>query len=929
MELSENPTAVTAVQRGGSFRCCIKNGLPAGNMLLFPPVNDPSPMPLIPSPCRVLIYCLCYWSAVSHALAYNTLGPIWPQGSTIVMQLELGPSSVLLEDGSGTWNGSAANALAAWNPYMEVVQFDSVSDSQAPKAPDDGVNSVFFSNSVYGEGFGEDALAITLLFYDENQNLAAVEADVIVNNAFQYNSYRGPLKPGDPETRVYDIHRVFLHEFGHILGLAHPDEIGELVVAIMNSVVTDLDHLADDDIDGAVYLYGIKLFSGGESLRVGQPVNYQLSTNVPGVSYEATDLPPGLVLNSKTGVITGALSLSGRYDTAMATVHGLRTSVTNTLVFTASPDPPLNLRASFYWKANRVVMDESRHRAYVTISSPPSVAVLDTETLSLIKTIPTETEPFGMTISLDGKKLYVAQYKETDPGLIVIDLASFATLPSIPTPFRTFDIAAGSNNRLFITQLSSAGIAQIDATTGSVLAPFATNESLDGRLKISADLKTLFVAAVNYGPPYVFAVDVSGDTPVVLQQTPFNDYLGGIGDFKLSHDESFLCVPNDAIGAVKKLSSTDFTPPLGEFFVPNFGIGGEGATSGRAVEISPDDSTVFVTDLPGTFLGAASIDLFDSVTRKYLRSVDMPGFTPDSFTLDPNGQYLFAPSKDPQQVPQLRVYATGLPAPALHPPKPASLLNVSTRLQAQTGDNVPIGGFIISGKELKQVAVRGIGPSLPLDGAFADPMLSLYDGDGKLVASNENWNSTRASLLATGLAPTDEHEAAIVVNLAPGNYTAILSGMDNSSGVALVEVYDLTPDSDSAVANISTRGDVESGDNVMIGGFIIGADTPTEVLIRAIGPSLTQYGVAGALQDPVLELHGSDGEIIFSNDNWRSTQKSEITATGLAPTDDRESAILATLQPGSYTAIVRGQNSSTGVGLVEVYNLDAAAATSE
>ena len=174
----------------------------------------------------------------------------------------------------------------------------------------------------------------------------------------------------------------------------------------------------------------------------------------------------------------------------------------------------------------------------------------------------------------------------------------------------------------------------------------------------------------------------------------------------------------------------------------------------------------------------------------------------------------------------------------------------------------------------------------------------------------------------TGLAPRNEHEAATVVTLAPDAYTAIVQGANGGSGVALVEVYDLTPDGDSTLANISTRGQVESGDDVMIGGFVISDDQPTKILVRALGPSLEQNGISGALQNPNLELYGGDGDLIFTNDDWRSTQAAAIIATNLAPSDNRESAIIATLDPGSYTAIVRGQDNTTGIALVEIYNLD-------
>jgi hypothetical protein len=253
------------------------------------------------------------------------------------------------------------------------------------------------------------------------------------------------------------------------------------------------------------------------------------------------------------------------------------------------------------------------------------------------------------------------------------------------------------------------------------------------------------------------------------------------------------------------------------------------------------------------------------------------------------------------------------------------LLNISTRMQVLTGDNVLIGGFILTGSDAKKVIVRGIGPSLTsfgVPGALQDPFLELHDINGAIIATNDNWRDTQESEIeATGLAPTDNRESAIVMTLASdSNYTAILRGTNDTTGVGLVEVYDLDQTANSKLANISTRGFVDTGDNVMIGGFISGNGV-AKVIVRAIGPSLTSFGVPGALQDPTLELHDGTGAIIATNDNWRDTQESEIEATGLAPTDDRESAIVATITPGNYTAIVRGNNDTTGVALVEVYNI--------
>jgi hypothetical protein len=253
------------------------------------------------------------------------------------------------------------------------------------------------------------------------------------------------------------------------------------------------------------------------------------------------------------------------------------------------------------------------------------------------------------------------------------------------------------------------------------------------------------------------------------------------------------------------------------------------------------------------------------------------------------------------------------------------VVNISTRLQVETGDNVLIGGFIIQGNAPEVVIIRAIGPSTGIPGALQDPTLELHDSVGNVVF-NDNWRDSQQDLInATGIPPTDNRESALVIGLDPGNYTAIVAGSNSTTGIALVEVYDLGTASldisgSARLVNISTRGFVETGDNAMIGGFIIRGQT-TRVIGRAIGPSLGASGIQGALQDTVLEFHDGSGSLIFSNDDWRSTQEQEIIATGVPPTDDRESAIVANLVPSAYTAIVRGKNNTTGVALVEVYAL--------
>jgi dienelactone hydrolase len=253
-----------------------------------------------------------------------------------------------------------------------------------------------------------------------------------------------------------------------------------------------------------------------------------------------------------------------------------------------------------------------------------------------------------------------------------------------------------------------------------------------------------------------------------------------------------------------------------------------------------------------------------------------------------------------------------------------TLLNVSTRAQVLTGDSVLIGGFIITGNVAKTLVLRALGPSLAdagVPGVLADPTLALYDSSGALLQQNDNWTFPLPSyVVAAGLTPKDPAESLIATTLPPGSYTAVLQGTGGFTGIGLVELYDLDP-ANSRLSDLSSRGHVATGDQAMIGGFIIGGTQPTEILVRALGPSLTALGISGALPDPLLELHGSDGSLIADNDNWRDTQEAEIIATGIPPSDDKESAILNTLAPGNYTAIVRGVNNTTGVALVEVYNL--------
>jgi hypothetical protein len=288
-------------------------------------------------------------------------------------------------------------------------------------------------------------------------------------------------------------------------------------------------------------------------------------------------------------------------------------------------------------------------------------------------------------------------------------------------------------------------------------------------------------------------------------------------------------------------------------------------------------------------------------------------------TINGPGTYTFMLSADDA------VHAVAYDAVVVRVTGRSALANLSTRVQIGTGNSVAIAGFIVIGNAAKQVVMRGLGPSLAtvgVQGALSDPALELYDASGNLLATNNDWQQTQGQALRdANLAPSNDLESAILAALAPGAYTAILRGNGNATGIGLVEVYDLQTSASSKLANMSTRGLVGSGQNAMIGGTIVTGSDAARVLFRALGPSLAAVGISNAVSDPQLDLFDSNGSRISSNNNWKESQQTAITNAGLAPANDLESAIIADLAPGNYTAVVNSVNGAAGVALVEAYHL--------
>ena len=264
-----------------------------------------------------------------------------------------------------------------------------------------------------------------------------------------------------------------------------------------------------------------------------------------------------------------------------------------------------------------------------------------------------------------------------------------------------------------------------------------------------------------------------------------------------------------------------------------------------------------------------------------------------------------------------------------------NMRNISTRAKVGVDENVLIGGFVITGTGTKRLLIRALGSELAARGVptvLGDPFLQLYQGS-IVIAQNNTWNvqtipADVAAIQATPFAPTDIQEPALLARLGAGAYTVIVTGVAGTTGNSLIEVYELDTTDTAKLINISTRGSVGTVNDVMIGGFVVGGTTPKRVLVRAVGPSLAGFGVVNPLLNPALQIF-SGATPIAQNDDWGTApgggpnpDAAAITASGFQPTSAQESAVIMTLIPGAYTAIVRGVNSTTGVGLIEVYDLD-------
>jgi hypothetical protein len=500
---------------------------------------------------------------------------------------------------------------------------------------------------------------------------------------------------------------------------------------------------------------------------------------------------------------------------------------------------------------------------------------------------------------------------------------------------------------------SGAGIQLIDGSIGNVtkstIARGTSGEPGTGL--------TLFGASLNLSDSNILNNSVNGRARGVAIISAPNVAFGGLPDFEVSGIvQNSIFAGNNGLTAIYE-GDRDF-PPFnrmqlnGNTFLPTGTAFFNELTGPPKTVAELNDLTIRHAD--GTVIDKSLYDNFEGHSNTAAGAILMiPPTVPTSAapgeTLPLPAYVAYAATSPPTidgvvqandagiintSADGVHTMTVGGSSFATRPSPSAFAANISTRLPVGTDQNVLIGGFIIQGPGPKRIMVRAIGPSLNslLAGTLQNPVLELHDGSGALIASNDDWNTTLINALlptdqaiaiqASGLAPSHPNESAILATLNPGAYTGVVRGANNTTGIAVVEAYDLDPIQTSTLANIATRGFVQGGDNVLIGGFIYaGGVGQTNVVIRAIGPSLGQAGITNPLADPMLELFNSNGSSVASNDDWKnSPDTATLQRLGFQPANDSESAIVrGNLPRGAYTAIVRGKNGGTGVAVVEAY----------
>ena len=537
--------------------------------------------------------------------------------------------------------------------------------------------------------------------------------------------------------------------------------------------------------------------------------------------------------------------------------------------------------------------------------------------------VPTVIGPNGIVYTLNGGTLFALG------SLNGVDVALASSVPDVRTVVvgQSLTFTATVTNTGSSGSIPSGTVTFLDMTYHDltpVPATLASNVPLNASGQAAVTTSSLTAGNGFLGNHFITAIysgdaNFSGGSTTLVQKvhasasttTPTSSPNPSSGGQAVTFTATVASAPPGPT-----LPSGMVTFQEGATVLAQIPLNGAGTASFTTSNLSGGDHTITALYYSDTVFASSSGTTTQTV-------VGGPTPTPTPGVTPTPGELLPPPPSNPHRT----------PTPGVTPMPAAQAINLSTRMRVQTGDNVGIGGFIITGTAPKHVLLRAIGPSLTQSGVpnvLADPMLELHGPGTFVTITNDNWRDDpvqEALILATGIPPTNNLESAIDTTLNPGAYTAVVRGKNNTSGIALVEVYDLSQAVLAKLANISTRAFVSTGDNIVIAGFVLGSHNGDDrIVVRGIGPSLTAMGVANVLADPTLELRNSNGALLVANNDWQDNpaQAAELTAAGLAPTNNLESGIATVLPPGLYTALLAGLNNSNGIGLVEIYDRGAA-----
>lgn len=855
--------------------------------------------------CRLLVVAATCCVFTARVTAYSFTGTRWT-GSNATLHLQLGSTPAPLLDGATSWGAAAENALAVWNAQLASFRFGVQRDSTAAKAQGNRVNNVHFAPDIYGQSWGGSVLAVTLTYSIGTSN---TETDVVFNSGLNWNSYRGSLRYTSTGQPMYDFHRVALHEFGHALGLDHPDENGQSVTALMNSRISALDSLTSDDIGGGQALYGaatstppvvapptITLQPAGRTVTAGQPTTFTVAaSSTVAMTYQwfKAGVPiAGATASSYTiGSVTA--THAGNYHATVANSGGTTTSAVATLTVTQPPTttttpPPTTTTPT----------SPAPAPAPAPSPAPAPVATLPTITSQPIDRIVTAGSSFTLSVSASGTAPLAYQWRKDG-----------FTLPGATSGSYSISAAnVGHGGSYVVIVSNSAGsVSSVTArvTVGSpptfVTQPGAQTIAVGTPLTLSATVADL--PAPNFqwfkdGSPVAAATSATYSLPVA----------------RTSDAGVYRVTATNAFGST---SSANATVTVHSLPVVTSAPGPQTVNAGERVQFS-----VGATGTPAPAF-------------QWLRNgAEIAGATSSTLVLaavrpSDGGTYAVRVSNAVGSV-----FSSGAALTVRH----SRLVNLSTRAFLPAGGTLT-PGFFVRGQGAKPLLIRAVGPTLASFGvatAIGEARLELIaQATGQTLAAGGDWGGATAlrnAFVSVGAFPlaADSKDAAVQAELGRGGYTArIAPGDAQLAGVTLAEIYD-AGDADPAtqLVNLSTLGFVGSGENALTAGFVISGNAPKRVLIRAVGPGLAQFGVGSLLTDPQLGLVPQGrSEPVATNDDWPdlSTLHAAFTSAGAFPltVGSKDAALVITLEPGAYTVVVSGvSDGSSGNALVEIYDLD-------